>query len=483
MTLPRIGVLGMWQETNSWSPRRTSLASFQEFELLAGEDLRLHNKGVGTVISGFLECEEIEAVPIFSAGAWPAAPPDAETLRALLHRLRLELGAAGELDGVLINLHGAMTAEGTVDVESATVDLVREAVGAVPIGVVLDLHANVSPSLIDLVDVAISYDTYPHVDMHERGDEAARLIARCCRGEDLITVVAKTPLLTCPLAQATDEEPMHSLMLRARERAETAGVDRVCVTAGFPYSDTPAAGFSVLVVASVDDRETACQVADATVADIEGSAAAFAVARPSPEAAVEQAMLAGSHPVVLADVADNVGGGGAGDGTAILAELLRQRAPDALVIIADADVATEAHRLGTGRRFTGEVGAKSDELHGSPVMLKDAVISQLHDGVYVTSGSWQTGQQFSMGPTALLVQDGIHVVVTTKAVPPFHREQVTCVGVDPSEVSVIAAKGAVAWRAAYPDARTSIEVDGPGACPIDIGLLKRRYEPVGRSAR
>lgn len=477
---PRVAIVGIWHETNTYASRRATLDDFADFELLSGEALAAHNRGVGSVIGGFLDAaDDFDLVPVFSAGAWPSGPASAETWAVLRDRLVSELAAAGPVDGVLVNLHGAMVAEGCDNVELATAAAIREVVGEVPLAAVLDLHANVHPDLVELIDVLVGYDTYPHVDMRERGREAAALLARVLQGERLVTVLAKSPLLTCPLAQGTEDQPMRGLLERAVERGRRAGVVRVSIAAGFPYDDVPMVGTSVYVVADAADRATAARVADETIADIEAHADDFALDRPTPDKAVALALEETVRPVVLADVADNVGGGCPGDGTAVLAELLAQDAPDAVVIIADREVAAAATRAGAGAVLHNlELGGKTDDLHGDPVAIAEAEVLTLTDGDYVSTSTWQTGQHFTLGPSALLRIGGVRVLVTDRAVPPFHRDQLTIVGVDPAATAVIVAKSAVAWRAAFPDAAATVEVDGPGACPIDLTRLPRTTTPI-----
>ncbi|MFW6599452.1 M81 family metallopeptidase [Propionibacteriaceae bacterium Y2011] len=481
---PRVAVAGVWHETNTYASRPATLADFEEFELLSGAALADHNRGVGSVIGGFLDAEDtFDLVPVFSAGAWPSGPASAETWATIRERLVRELAEAGPVDGVLLNLHGAMVVEGCDNVELATARAVRQVVGDVPIAAVLDLHANLAPELPDEIEVLVGYDTYPHVDMRERGQEAAELLGRVLAGERLVTVLAKTPLLTCPLAQGTEDQPMKGLLTRAVERGREAGVVRVSIAAGFPYDDVPTVGNSVYVVADESRRAVAAAVADETVADIEARAADFELHRPQPDKAVAEALEQPTGPVVLADVADNVGGGCPGDGTAVLAELLAQDAPDAVVIIADREVAAAATAAGVGARLDVRLGGKTDDLHGDPVEVAGAEVVTLSDGNYVSTGTWQHGQHFTMGPTAVLRVGGVRIIVTDRPVPPFHRDQLTIVGIDPAEVSVIVAKSAVAWRAAFGDAVAAIEVDGPGACPIDLTRLPRTTTPIRLRAR
>ncbi|HST40948.1 MAG TPA: M81 family metallopeptidase, partial [Conexibacter sp.] len=110
----RIAVVGMWQETNTYSPRPTALADFAAFELDAGDAVLARHRGTGSVIGGFLDgidaLDGAAPVALLSAGAWPSGPPDAATAGELLARLDAALAQAPAVDGVLVNLHGAMVA-------------------------------------------------------------------------------------------------------------------------------------------------------------------------------------------------------------------------------------------------------------------------------------------------------------------------------------------------------------------------------------
>jgi microcystin degradation protein MlrC len=484
--MTRVGIAGIWHETNTYSARLATRQSFEEFELLSGEAVRARHAGTGTVMGGFVDgcAGRHDVVPLFSAGAWPAGPTSREVAEELLDRLRAELAAAGRLDGLLLNLHGAMVAEGHPDMERDVVHEVRSVLGDVPVVAVLDLHGNPSLELTAGCDAVIAYDTYPHVDMGERGHEAARLLADVLAGRRLRTHIAKLPLLTSPLAQASEQPPMRDLLALAARARGRPGVARVSLLPGFPYSDVQRAGFSLLVVADDGAATEAEVVLDELAAAVEARADEFVVRRPSAADAVRRAAAAPRRPVVLADVADNVGGGSAGDGTALLAELLRQRVDGAVMAIADPEVARMAALLGAGAAIGVEVGGKTDELHGEPVPVR-GVVEHVSDGVYRTSGTWMTGREFCMGTTAVIRCRGLRLVVMERATPPFHREQLTSLGIDPAACSVIVAKGAIAWRSAFGDiAREVIEADTPGACPIDPRALPRSTAPVrARSAR
>ncbi len=478
MTGPRVAVLGLWHETNTFARQPTTLEEFRQLELAVGDEIGERNAGVGSVIGGFLDHGELNLAMCVSAGAWPSGTVTADASRHIYQEMVNRLDALDDVDGVLVNLHGAMVAEDVEDPELRLVRAVRERHPDAPIAAVLDLHANPSPELVAGCDIVLSYDTYPHVDMRERGSEAAELLGRSLRGgERFSTIVAKLPLLATPLALATADEPMRGLQQRALARARAAGLDRISVAGGFAYSDVRRAGISVLVVHRDESAHEARAVLDETVRDVESVADQFTLRRDDPATAVRRAMTSTRRPVVLADVADNVGGGSAGDGTALLSELVKQGCRSALVIIADAEVARAAAAAAPGT-YRGPLGGKTDDRHGAPLDVVASVIGA-SDGRYRTSGSWMTGQVFDMGTTAVLDLGGIVVVVTERRIPPFHAEQVTSLGLDPSSFDVIVAKGAHAWRAAYGEvAKEVIEVDTPGVCPLDPRALPRSCEPM-----
>ena len=107
----RVGVAGLWHETNTYSARPTGIEAFEAFELLAGDAVVARHRGTRTVVAGMLAAQPFETVPVWTAGAWPSGRLRAGTLSTLLESLARSLERAGMLDGLLLNLHGAMVAE------------------------------------------------------------------------------------------------------------------------------------------------------------------------------------------------------------------------------------------------------------------------------------------------------------------------------------------------------------------------------------
>ena len=278
------------------------------------------------------------------------------------------------------------------------------------------------------------------------------------------------------LGQETDREPMRSLMALAREAERRPGLLSVSLMAGFPYADVPAMGPSVIAVAD-GDRAAAQDVADELAGRMWEARRELFVPCPGPEEAVRLALASDRRPVVLVDLGDNVGGGSAGDGTVLLAELLRQRAAGAVVVLHDPDAVGAARQAGPGGRFERAVGGRVDRLHGDPVRGPGRGRS-LHDGTWVEDQPRHGGRRFNdQGPTAVVTIDGPNtLVLNSLRTPPFSLGQLTSLGIDPARQAILVVKAAVAYKAAYgPIAGRVIEVDTPGLTAIDPARFTFRH--------
>ena len=189
---------------------------------------------------------------------------------------------------------------------------------------------------------------------------------------------------------------------------------------------------------------------------------------------------AGGGPIILVDPADNIGGGSAGDGTAVLSTLLAEGLSGAVMVINDPDAARAAGALGVGGRYSGWLGAKADKAHGSPVHV-DGEVLFCGEVSYSHSGSYMTGMVTQMGSCALLEAGGNKILVTSLRTMPFDIEQLRAVGIEPAEQRLIVVKSATAWRAAYePIAAKAVYLDTPGICPSNLHRLpySKRRRPV-----
>ena len=476
----RIGIGGIWHETNTFSTETTGIAAFEAYQFALGTDIIDRYEGTGTELGGMIEgAGELgfSLAPTLFAAAVPSGVIEQKTLTDLVDELAERLRAALPLDGVLLVLHGAAVAEGIEDADGWILARLREILPAtVPLVATFDCHANLSQAMVDHADMLIGYDTYPHVDMAARGKEAAgALAAMLQQAARPACAFRKLPLLTAPQMQATEQAPMKKIMA-SLHRFETDGVIlNGSIAMGFPYADIVDLGASVLAYA--EDQSAADRVADQLAEMVWDARDGFQPDLMPVDEAVTMAMAADETPVVLAEAADNVGGGSAGDGTVVLDALLRADAKDAVIVIADPEAVAFAEGVGVGARFSGLVGGKVDRLHGDPIRIEGRV-AQLTDGRYRHTGSYMTGYETSMGRTAVVQAGGVKIVLTSLRTMPFDAGQLTSLGIDPAEQRIIVAKSAIAWRAAYGSiAKRAITVDSPGIATSNLARLPYRKRP------
>jgi microcystin degradation protein MlrC len=423
-----------------------------------------------------------QLVPSVAASASPAGLVTRDIYEHVKSRMLADLAASGRLDGVLLDLHGAMVPEGLDDGEGDLIAAVRRAVGPdVPIAVTLDFHTNLTRAMVEGADLLHGYKTYPHVDMAERGVEATDRLADVIARRIRPTAAFRKPPLLPPIgSQGTARGPMRRLYDLADEMEKDPAVVSVSVFAGFPYADIPDAGLGVYVVTN-DDRARAEELAEALArAAWEHRREFVHSALPVPDA-VARALAAEGRPIVLADMADNTGGGAAGDGTEILRELLRVRARSAVVAcLWDPAAVAACVKAGVGSRVTLDVGGKVDDRHGAPVTVTGTVRT-LSDGRFVHKGPMMRGLPGRLGATAVLDVDDIRIILISQRWQTLDPEMIRFTGIDPLEAKILVVKSTIHYRAAFePIAREIIEVDAPGLSSSNLArfAFKRVRRPI-----
>jgi microcystin degradation protein MlrC len=476
----RIALAGFMHESNTFNPLRTDWAAFAAQCLSLGPDWVGEWRDAHHEIGGFLEAADalgFEPVPLALAWAMPCGPVTDGLLEEVSGYLIDELRRQRP-DGLLLALHGAMVAESFPDGDGEVLARLRRALGPdVLIVVTFDLHGNLSQRQLDHCDAAVAYRTCPHVDQRECGRRAAGLLVRMLRGEVRPRqALAKPPVIVNIMVHDTSAEPLRSFMAEARDLERRPGILAVSLLPGFAYADVPQMGPSVVVVADGDD-ERARREADRLASRL--WQARDQLVRPLPDAAgaVARALAAKRLPAVLVDTGDNVGGGSAGDGTVVLAELLRQGATDSVVCLYAPDEVRQCSAAGVGRDVTLTVGGKVDRLHGDPLTVTGRV-RVLHDGTYVEPEVRHGGRRVNqMGLTALVeLTGGNLLVLNSQRHPPFSLGQLTCLGIRPELQRVLVVKAAIAYKAAYgPIAGTIIEADTPGLTAVNPRRFAYRH--------
>lgn len=475
---PRIGIVGLLQESNTFLGEPTRRSHFEADLLLRGEAIREAMRSAPHEVGGFFEELEragAEAVPLFLARALPYGTIERDAFERLVDELLAEVAAAGPLDGILAAPHGATVADGHPDADGYWLGRLREAVGPdLPIVASLDPHANLSSAMVAATTAITAYRSNPHLDQRETGVRAARLLLGTVRGEiQPVQAAAFPPMVINIRMQNTSGEPLRSFYAEAAALAKRAGILDHSIVLGFPYADVAEMGSSVLVVAD-GDRSLAGKTANAIARLMWRRRAEFEPDQTGVTEAVSLAKQRTERPVVLLDMGDNVGGGSPADGTALAHEALRQDAGSTFVCLHDPAAAAAAAAAGEGGRFEAAIGDRSDPVRGW------FRVRSLHDGIFHESQARHGGfSHFDQGPTAVLELEGAGLVAmaTTRRMAPFSLSQLTAFGVDPERFDLIVAKGVIAPMAAYaPVAKGGfLHVDTPGATRADMTKLDYRH--------
>jgi microcystin degradation protein MlrC len=479
--MARIAFGGFQHETNTFAMTKAPFAEFEKHDgwpgLTRGDGLFDAVAGINLPVAGFIEAARPaghELRPLLWCSASPSSYVTRDAFERITAMLCDDLAALRPLDGVYLDLHGAMVVEHFEDGEGEILRRVRAVVGEhIPVCVSLDLHANVTEAMVEHATSLSIFRTYPHVDMAATGARASAMLDRALAGERFAKAFRKAPFLVPLPDQCTDFEPNRSLYERAveLEKGGAAGVD---LALGFPPADIRECGLAV--VAYDPDPAVAEAAADSLFGDLLAAEARFESVLLDADTAVRRAMDYNgqrSGPVVLADAQDNPGAGGSSDTVGLLDALVRNRARGAIMaIIDDREVAALAHAAGVGASFTAGLGGKSGQAGQTPYDGRFRV-EALGDGRFTCYGEMYRGTETALGPMALLrIEDGdseVRVIVGTSRFQCLDQAIFRHLGVEPADQRILALKSTVHFRADFaPIAAEVLVVESPGAHPCRL---------------
>jgi microcystin degradation protein MlrC len=481
----RIAIGGFLHESHSFAPRPTTYTDFVQPagfpRLTEGAAMLDAVHGTSVPAAGALAAAEaggVEVVPLAWTFANPAGPVQDEAFErigalicaALSHALD-----AAPLDGVYLDLHGAAVVDSFPDAEGELLRRVRAIVGDLPLTISLDPHANLTAQMVTLADAVVPFRTYPHVDMKDAGAQAMRLLLRRIeRGRPWPRAFRQLGFWLPLGSQCTLMPPMSEVMAERASLAERMNAVELAFCFGFPYADFADCGPAVAAYA--DTQAEADAAADAFAAHVAAREALFVQETLSAADAVAEAMRLSdraSKPIVIADTQDNPGGGGHGDTTGLLAELVRQQAKGAMLcLINDAESVTACAAAGEGGSLPLSLGGKSD---GLPFDCTARVL-KLTDGRFTLTGPMGAGNPGNLGPCALIDVDGVRVMVVSHKMQALDQAILRHVGVEPGECPILVLKSSVHFRADFgPVAERIIVGIAPGPVVADPAILNFRY--------
>jgi microcystin degradation protein MlrC len=473
----RIFTASLATETNTFAPMPTGLASFKEagyFPAGSHPDaitffaaplwaLRRHAVARGwSVIEGLV------------AGAQPSGVTTKEAYESLRDELLADLRGAMPVDMVLLGLHGAMVAEGYDDCEGDLLSKVRDIVGpGVVIGAELDPHNHLTDAMVTSADLLVCFKQYPHTDIYERAIELMDICAAQAAGR----VKPVASVVDCQMVTIihTTAEPARSFIQRLQALEGRDGVLSISLTHGFPWGDVPDMGTKVLVY--TDNNQPQGDALARRLAD-ELIAMRQALATPwhGIDQAIDLALAAPPGMVVIADSADNPGGGAAGDSTFILHRLLERGIRQAAVgPLWDPVAVRIAFDAGVGARLKLRVGGKVGPMSGDPLDL-DCVVKQLVPAMTM-AGLGGTREQ--VGDSALIEAQGVQIVLISVRHQAMGADVFTGLGCDLAAQRIVVVKSSQHFRAAFePLAVQILYASAPGSVTSDFRALP--YTKVAR---
>lgn len=480
----RVALLGIYHESNTFVPQATITTDFENGHYLTGEAIRNEYQHAHHEIGGMIEVmdrEGIEVIPVLFAEATPGGFLSATTYEGILNNMLERLEKVLPIDACLVVPHGAGVSEKYPDMDGHWLSLVRQKLGdSIPMIGTLDLHANVSELMVSSTNALVAYKKNPHVDMRQRGIEAANLLVKLLKGETKpVQVLVQVPLAISIEQQLTVNEPCKSLYAFADELSSDPEILSISIQHGFPYADVHEMGTSIIVVAN-GNKEKALATAKAIEKYILDRRDSFVGHKNDIPASLDL-INKSEKPVLLLDMGDNVGGGGPANNCCILDAFEKSKQYKYFVCIYDPEAVKNAEGHKPGEFFELIiVGTGENEIKSYRVNVK---LLGVTNGEFTESNPRHGGQiNFKMGKTVTVeTAEGSVIMLTSLRVMPFSLQQLISQGVNPSDFDAIVAKGVNAPIAAYaPVCPTIIQVNTPGVTQADMTLFKyeNRRKPL-----
>ena len=471
-------------ETNTFSRVLTGKQAFMDRFVRLGDEAIASRREANTELAGFLDAGQAHGWRIEHVLS-AAAGPSGKVERAAFEWLCDPIVAAaerGRFDGILLALHGAMVLDFCEDGDGEILRRIRASCGnEIPIAITLDPHANVSQQMCSFADILVSFRTYPHIDMRDTGRRAGEILHRTMAGEITpYTIRVSRPMLEEANGGRTDIGPMIARLAAATEYEEQADVFAVSINAGFASTDIAELGPTVLVTGQ-GDRDPHIAFAETLAEDIWAKRHEVLNDYLIVEAAA--AVAAGydsrNGPLVIADYADNPGAGAYGDSTALLGALLEAGVRNACFgPMVDGEVALALHGAKTGEHVRVVLGGKTDASFGGGPLTVEGELLSISDGHFVGDGPILGGLSRTYGPSAVLLVDGIEILIVTIAKQMLDLQQFKSFGIEPERKHVIALKSMQHFRAAFePIAGQVIVCDSGALCTLHYERLPYRNVP------
>ncbi|QNK69247.1 alpha/beta fold hydrolase [Variovorax sp. PAMC26660] len=466
-------------ETNTFVSAPTGWGSYNEYGIFRGDSSTRDASGYGMFaveVRKQLAAEGHEMVESLLAFAQPLGRTVRPVYESLRDEILADLRDAGPVDGVILVLHGAMVADGYDDCEGDLISRVRALVGPkVTIGVSLDLHCHFTQQMLNEADVIICYKEYPHTDALDRLQELVRIVMDTAQGR----VRPVTAVHDCRMVGKwhTTREPMAGFVRRMEACEKLPGVLSVSLGHGFPWADVPESGAKLWVVTD-NDPVLAAKLAEELGREFWDLRHQTGVPSLSIDETLDQAMATSGGPVVIADTADNAGGGATSDSTFMLRAMIeRGIANVAFGGVWDLGAVQLCRDAGVGASFELRLGGKCGPASGDPIDLHVTVkaVKDAH-----TQRGLAVGNHTPMGPCVWVqAANGVDIVLISKRNQVIGSDLFTGLGIDLAAKKLVVVKSAQHFHAEFgPIAKSVLYVSTPAALSTDFANLPYRVRDL-----
>ncbi|MFN8023054.1 MAG: M81 family metallopeptidase [Acidimicrobiales bacterium] len=431
-------------------------------------------------------------LPLWEFGA--SGPLDGDDFRTVVDDVLAALRAAqseAPLDGLVVLGHGAGRTTDDLDPDTTFLGALRHAVGPeAPIVVVLDFHANLSSGMCAAVDGVVGYRTNPHVDIRDRVAEAAALVVHLLAGDGqrrTSVVHQRLPMVLPQIAQLTaPHEPLGEVMALAESMIEPP-VRNVSVFGGFSLADVACQGASVCVTVDRGSEQVAIDAVQVLAAAMWERRPRYRLHATRLDEAVAVAATAardGRLPVLLADVADNPGGGAPATSPFVLQALLDAGVTGVVLgLQCDPRVVEQAWLAGEGASITVTFNEGSTHPLAPPLTVEATVLALTDRPLVPSRGMYQGATRHLGRCCSLRIAGGagsVDVGASSWPTQVADPDTLEHVGLSVATAAVVVVKSRGHFRAGFahlfPDERI-VEVGAPGVATPELHTLPWQHLP------
>ncbi len=454
----RVLTLGISHESNTFS---TLLTKESDFDVLRGADVLK-----GQLWAEVFKKADIELIPTLHVHGWPGGVVERSAFENFRKEIMDGIKNAGKLDGIYMDMHGALHVEGYEDAQASLIKEIRELAGKdVLISGSFDLHGNLSPDFVDKIDLLTAYRTAPHRDGDETKARAAQMLVDALKfsWKPHIEYVV-IPILVPGEKSITEVEPLHSIYSQIPDVAKTEGLIDASIFAGYCWADLPRSAMRVFVVAKDKKYGTVAKNEASRLAQqIWNCREKLELDVPSGpiDKMINKSEEYAGKTVFISDSGDNTTAGAPGDNTQVLDALLRHNSKNALMAgIVDPEALKKSIDAGIGKNIRLNLGGRVDNVFGKPLGINATVLFTSPDSVMNTNRG-----------AAVIETEGVKTVILKTRRSFVEIRDFKEVGLDPLDFKIVVVKLGYLFPELRDIAPVHLMALTSGFCNLDIPTL------------